>query len=52
LSFSGPSGPSLPIVIENVTVLDGKVIARSTKKVFKADAARQFSDETRWGETS
>jgi hypothetical protein len=50
-SRSTVSGSQQPIVIENVTVLNGEVIARSTKKVFQSDAQRRFGDSKRWSET-
>lgn len=49
-----PNAPNAPVpfVIENVTVLDGQVIARSSKKVYKAQAQQKWGDESRWAETN
>jgi hypothetical protein len=44
------SASSQTVVIENVTVLDGEVVARSAKKVYKRQAQLAFGDETRWAE--
>jgi hypothetical protein len=52
--ISAPRGPAstTPIEITVTSVLDGKVIAKSTKRVFQDDARRQYGNEQRWGETN